>query len=349
MFSARVGKKQLSGLCRRLATSLEAGLDIRGIMDREAGIRGGGPMRSRLREVREQISQGVSMGEAVKSTGDFFPPLFREMIAVGEATGKQAEVFRHLADHYDHQIQVRRVFLIALAWPAFQLGVAILAIAAMIWMLGWIAARNNGEVFDMLGLGLIGTPGLIKYFGFLAVVFGFFFLVYHAIRQGWLWGRIVERVLLYIPFVGGALRALAMERLAWALNLTLDTDMSTTKAIGLSLRSTQNGVYADAEPDIVRDVMSGRSLTEAFERTHVFPDDFLETLEIGERSGRIPESMRHLAKQYQDKGRLAIRALTAVGWFIMLALMMGIIITMIFRMALSYTDLINDMANPNAR
>jgi len=345
MFSGRVGKRQLAALCRRLATSLEAGLDIRGIMAREAEGRSGGALRSRLRDVQDQVSRGVSLRESLSSTGDYFPPLFREMVAVGEATGKQSEVFRHLADHYDHQLAVRRVFLIALAWPAFQLSIAILAIAAMIVVLGWIASRNNGQVFDMLGLGLVGTPGLIKYFGFLGTLAALGGLAYVAIRQGWLWGRVVERILLYVPFVGGALRALSMERLTWAMSLTLDTDMETAKAVGLSLRSSQNGVYADTEQDIAREIRSGRSLTEAFERTRVFPNEFLEALEIGERSGRIPESMRHLAQQYQDKGRVAIRALSAVGWVLMTMLMFGIIIMMIFRGAMSYVDMINNAAN----
>lgn len=345
MFSARVGKRELSALCRRLATSLEAGLDIRGIMNREADGRGGGALRSRLSRIRDDVSSGVSLRESVQRTGEYFPPLFREMIGVGEATGKQAEVFRHLADHYDHQLAVQRVFLIALAWPVFQLCVAILAIAFMIAALGWIASRNNGQVYDMLGLGLVGTSGLIKYFTFLGTIAALGFLAYQAVRRGWLWGRIVERIVLRVPFVGGALRAMSMERLAWALSLTLDTDMETGKAVGLSLRSSQNGRFADAEEDVARDIKSGRTLTEAFERTRVFPNDFLETLEIGERSGRIPESMRHMAQQYQDQGRTAIRALSALGWVLVMALIFGLIITFIFRGAMSYVQLINDAAN----
>ncbi len=346
MFSARVGKQQLAALCRRLATSLEAGLDIRRIMTREAEGRGSPQLRQRLAEIDQQVARGVSMREAVASTGDFFPPLFREMIAVGEATGKQAEIFRHLADHYDHQLAVRRVFMIALTLPALQLIAVIGIIGGLIWALGAIGRYTNSEPTDILGFGLVGTRGLIKYFAFLATLTAFGVLIWQAIKRGWLWGRIVERILLRVPFLGGALRAIAMERLAWSLQLTLDTDMETKQAVNLSLRSTQNGVYQDAGPDIAREVASGRTLTEAFERTHVFPDDFLEALEIGERSGRIPESMAHLAQQYQDKGRLAVRALSAVGWVLTFMLIAGIIISLILRLAMFYVGTINDLAQP---
>jgi type II secretory pathway component PulF len=346
MFSAQVGKRQLAALCRRLATSLEAGLDIRRIMTREAEGRGNPALRSRLREIDRQVAAGVSIQEAVAATGDYFPPLFREMIAVGEATGKQAEIFRHLADHYDHQLAVRRVFLTALALPLLQLGATVVIIGVLIWALGAIASYTNSEPIDILGFGLYGTQGLIKYFLFLATLAGIGFLIWAAVKRGWLWGRIVERVLLRVPFIGGALRVLAMERLAWSLQLTLDTDMETRQAIDLSLRSTQNGVYREAAPDINREVASGRSLTEAFERTHVFPDDFLEALDIGERSGRIPESMAHLAQQYQDKGRLAIRALSVLGWIVTFMVIAGVIISLIFKLAFFYVGTINEFAKP---
>lgn len=345
MFAARVNKRQLAGLCRRLATSLEAGLDIRRIMSREAEGRASGALRSRLAEVDQQVARGVSLQEAVDSTGDFFPPMFREMLGVGEATGKQAEVFRRMADHFDHQLLMRRMFLIALAWPGFQLVLSILVIGAMIFALGLIAQYNNGKAVDILGGGLVGTPGLIKYFGFIGFLCFCGFMIYVAIRQGWLWGRIIERIMMHIPVVGGVLRSLAMERLAWSLNLTMDTPMPTTKAVELSLRSTQNSVYQDVAPDIVRDVKSGRSITEGFERARVFPSDFLEALEIGERAGRIPESMQHLSQQYQDKGRIAIRALTAIGTVVTIAFIGAIIIAFIFRIAFFYVGTINDAAN----
>lgn len=346
MFSARVGKRQLAALCRRLATSLEAGLDIRKIMAREADGRGSPALRRRLAEVDRQVSRGVSLKEAVAETGDYFPPLFREMLAVGEATGKQAEIFRHLADHYDHQLAVRRVFLIALAWPALQLTFTIGIIGVLIWALGAIASYTNSKPTDVLGFGLHGTRGLAKYFAFLGTLAGLGLLIWQAIRQGWLWGRVIERILLRVPLLGGALRTLALERLAWSLHLTLDTAMETRQAIDLALRSTQNGVFRDASPDITREVASGRTLTEAFERTHVFPDDFLEALEIGERAGRIPESLGHLAQQYQDKGRLAIRALSALGWVFTFMAIAGIIIALIFKLAFFYVGTINEFAKP---
>ena len=44
-----------------------------------------------------------------------------------------------------------------------------------------------------------------------------------------------------------------------------------------------------------------------------YPADFLDTLAVGEQSGKIVESMGRLAKQYQDRARSAMAALAVVA------------------------------------
>ena len=47
------------------------------------------------------------------------------------------------------------MFLIAIAWPMIELVLAIVVIGLMIWVLGFIASRNNGQPIDILGFGLV--------------------------------------------------------------------------------------------------------------------------------------------------------------------------------------------------
>jgi type II secretory pathway component PulF len=79
-------------------------------------------------------------------------------------------------------------------------------------------------------------------------------------------------------------------------------------------------------------VTSGQEICEVLSRTGAYPRDFLDTLEVGERSGRLPESMRILSEQYQDKARRALATLTMAAGFLVWALVAVIIIVMIFRL-----------------
>src|SRR5688572_27174742 len=125
LFSARASLKELAQLSRRLATSLEAGIDARKAWSREAEGRAPPALRRRLILISDAVHAGRTVSEGLAESGSYFPTMFREMVHVGEQTGQLAEVFRQLADHYDHQVTLRRAFLAAIAWPVLQLLTAI--------------------------------------------------------------------------------------------------------------------------------------------------------------------------------------------------------------------------------
>ena len=188
LFSPRIKMRHLAGLCRRSATALGAGIDVRTVWAREAERTSGWATRGRLLTVSEAVHRGESMAEALAATGDFFPPLFRELVAVGEQSGQLSEVFAQLADHYEGRLQLRRVFLGAIAWPMIELAAAVVVIGFLIWIMGVI-----GHGIDPLGFGLVGNAGLMIYIAFLATVGVLFFLILEAVRRGLVWTRPIQR------------------------------------------------------------------------------------------------------------------------------------------------------------
>ena len=74
-----------------------------------------------------------------------------------------------------------------------------------------------------------------------------------------------------------------------------------------------------------------------------YPADFLDTLAVGEQSGKMVESMGTLARQYQDRARMAMTALAVVAGVAVMLLIAGLIIAMIFRIFItSYLGPINE-------
>jgi type IV pilus assembly protein PilC len=338
----RASLKELAQLCRRLSTSLEAGIDARRTWSREAEGRTSASLRRRLYPVHEAVQMGRTVTEGLAATGEYFPPLFREMVRVGEQTGKLPEVFRQLADHYDHQLTLRRSFLASLVWPMLQLTVAVTAIGVVILVLGMLPRGPGGQPIDTLGLGLIGVPGFIKYVLFLATIAGGLFLIYLSVQRGMLWVRPLQRLVMQVPWLGGCLQTLALSRLAWSLNVTMETGMDLRHALALSLGSTQNARYTDHIEEVVTQVARGDEIYEAFAETRAFPAEFLATLEVGERSGRLPETMAILARQYQDQARRTLAVLTTLAGFGVWAVIALIIIAMIFQVFSFYLNVLNE-------
>ena len=123
-----------------------------------------------MAQVRDSVAKGNSLSLALAGTGHVFPPLFLEMTRVGEEAGSLGRVFRNLESHYRRAEQAQRIFLSAIAWPMLELAFAIVVIGALIWVLGIVAARNNGQPIDVLGFGLVGTKGLLIYIDFVVAV-----------------------------------------------------------------------------------------------------------------------------------------------------------------------------------
>jgi type II secretory pathway component PulF len=339
-FSSRISTKQLAAYCRRMATSLGAGVDIRRTTAREADM-ASGLAKQRLEIVRDAVNRGDSLASAIKSTGEFFPVLLRQLVAVGEQTGQTAEVFKQLAEHYEHQLSLRRSFVRSITWPAIQLFIALGVIGLLIWVSGWLTSR--GSKTDFLGWGLVGSSGLLIYVFTLAVIASTIVLLVRAGKRGaFFWGP-VQRFFLRVPQLGGAIRTLTLARFAWILHLTLDAGMEIKRAVRLALESSGNVLFNSAADEVVSMISMGHSLTESLAAAHCFPREFLETVQVGEESGRLPETLAHVSKQLDDEARGATAILTAVAGYLVWALVAALIIVLIFRLFGNYVGTINSL------
>lgn len=346
--SSQASFRELANCSRRLATALESGIEIRRAFERESQARGSSRLRSRMRTIHEAIARGDTLQEAFRDTGTFFPGVFRDLVAVGEETGKLPAVFKNLAEHYEHRLQVQRTFRSTIAWPIIQLTMAVGIIGLLILVMGYMPKQEGKNApFDMLGLGLYGVTGLMVYLfwvGFIAV--GVIFIIV-AMKRGVAWTSPIQQILLALPILGPTLQTLSLARMTWTMHLTMDTSMSILSAIPLCLRSTQNARYTRHIEDVRLALRHGGELAPALAQTRAFPHDFIESLEVGEQSGRLPESMAILSTQYQDKANRAMATLAMLAGYTVWVGVAVIIIFMIFRMALSYIGMIDDAVKGN--
>jgi type II secretory pathway component PulF len=343
LFSPRISTRELAQLCRRLATSLEAGIDARTIWAREAE-RAKGHTRSQLALISRSINQGESLHDALGDTGEFFPVLFREMVAVGEQTGRLDAIFYQLANLCQERLKLRRQFLAVITWPLIELAAAVALIGFLIWIMGVIHEVNPGNNIDPLGLGLFGNRGLAIYSFFVITVAIIMWIIIRAIGQGLAWTRPIQRFVMHIPMLGKSLQTLALARLAWSLNVTLQAGMEIRRALKLSLASTNNAIFTDNIDSIDSEIEQGNSIYEAFVEAGCFPDDFLDAMAVGEQSGKLDESMAVLSRQYQEQAQFALKTLNTVAAFLVWMIIAAFIIILIFRLAFFYIGEINQAA-----
>ncbi|MGL4462463.1 MAG: type II secretion system F family protein [Planctomycetia bacterium] len=282
------------------------------------------------RTLVQRLKAGDDLVAALNSAADF-PPLFLSMAAVAGRTGHLPEILRELGAYYRQQESLRREFLRQIFPVVAQLLTAIAIIAALIFLLGWIASSRGGQPLDVLGLGLVGTTGALAWLGAWAALFVGGYFGYLAAKKTLQTRGVVDRALLKVPVLGRTLQLLALSRFCLAAKMTLDTSLPVDEALSLSLAATDNGAYMCLEPLVAERLRGGVGVSEALADQPVFPHDFLAVLESGEAVGAVPESLGRLGRQYEETAAHQLKILnTAAGWCVW-ALVAGMIIFFIYR------------------
>lgn len=337
---APASAKQLAGLCDRVALSLDAGIDVRRVWRSEAK-RNGGRLGHACAEVANAIDRGEALDQAVADAGPVFPPLLVELVRVGEQTGSATTVFSRLAKHYQRRVTRAREFRSAIAWPMLQFGMA-LAIVALMIAIGGMLNDGRGRPIDFLGLGLVGTRGLLIYVNGLigvALVLG---LGWMALLRRPEWGAKLRGIASRLPVIGSALQSIALARIAWALQLTMNVEMDLRRVGPIVLSASDNERFAQHGPAVSQAVGAGEPFSSCFARTGVFPQTFIDTLEVAEETGQIVETMDRLSKRYEEEAEHAVAVLTRVAAFLVWAAIAALIIGLIFRVFGFYTAVLND-------
>lgn len=345
--SPRIRLKPLATLCRRLAFATSAGLEDRKIW-RDEAARSRGREQVALQEVADRLARGESISDALAQSDGYLPRMFKQIVAIGDTSGRLDHAYKRLAEHYEHAQTAKRSLMTALAWPMIQLFIAMAVVGLVIWISGALQLQNlDGEPLDLFGLGISGSSGLVLYVGCIGVAVAAVLLAIEAGRRGVLWTRHLQRGLLRVPALGEAVRTLALARFTWALQLILDTSMDLRKALPLALDASGNDYYRSLGPQVASNIQHGMSLHSALAETNAFPSDLLESIAIGEQTGMMSETMERLSKEYQRRSNTAISIIGQTIGYVVWAVVIVLIVILIFRAAGMYIGMINQAASPD--
>ena len=321
--------KRIRQICSNVGVSLRAGLDLRTCWATEAQ-RLSGRNQDLMMAVVELMTRGSSLSDGIEEVvPDLFPPLMKGMIRVGEHTGRLAEVFEQLADHYDHKLQLKRIILQGIAWPLFELAFAIAVITAMILIFGMIdGAGLDGEPVSILGLR--GGKGALIFLSFVALALSPVLFLLIGFRRAWFPIDPVIGVLSRVPMLGRAIRTMALSRICWTMAMAHNAGIDAISTLKMAIKSAQNPIYSRAGRRAEEVLKQNRSFLEAFRAAGVFPHDLLAAVETGELAGQLSETMMAFSTHCLERARQQFKTLAFVLGILVFMLVAGLMIAAIF-------------------
>ncbi|MBW3603102.1 MAG: type II secretion system F family protein, partial [Actinobacteria bacterium] len=267
-----------------------------------------------------------------------FPPLYIAMVRAGETAGMLDRVLLRIADTMEKDVALRGKIKSALTYPGV---VLVLALFCVLIMLIFIVPTFV-ELFDQLGGEL---PAPTKMLLFLSgLVRGRWYVIIFLPPLSWrafVWARKqprirfqLDRLKLRVPVFGQLFHKLALSRFTRNLGTLLRAGVPILLALEITGETVNNGVVSNAVGDVQAAVKEGESIARPLNAHPVFPPMVTQMIAVGEETGALDTMLEKIADFYDDEVARATEALTAMLEPVMIAVLGGIVGSMVIALYL---------------
>lgn len=346
----RVSSGQLAQFCRQFASYLNAGVDYQkalSSLEEQFQRTALGPALGRI---RTRIKGGSTLEEAMGREKQIFGPMFLSMIRVAEARGGVPETLRILGRNYEARQRMIRQARSAMIYPAIVLiimggVIALLSIFVLPVFASTLADITKGARLPWASRGLLAFSGFISAGGW-----WLFPLVLIGVPLGLLRAykttagkEVIDRVLMMTPVMGKLCRTLDTSRFARTLGTLLDAGVDVGSSVDLTARAMAMTPMRDAVLSVREKIARGTELSVALAPTRQFDREVIAVLESGEETGKTPESLEHLADDYEERAALMVKNMGQLIQPLLTVLLGLLVLFVILAVALPYFQMITSL------
>jgi type IV pilus assembly protein PilC len=337
-FGPKVKLKDLAVFSRQFATMINSGLSLLRALSILTEQTENPFLSAKLAEVRADVETGSSLSAAMAKRGDVFPPLMVNMCKAGEVGGFLDQVLLEVAKNYEAEAKLRGKIKSALTYPTV---VFVFAILAVIVMLIFVVP-TFGKIFSSLG-GTLPAPtrllvalshGMKFIAPILVVALVAGFIGYGKVKHQERVRRVVDPLKLKLPVFGKLFQKVALARFARNLGTMMHAGVPILQSLQIVGEASGNVILNDAVIAVMDSVRSGESLAGPLAHHSIFPPMVVQMMAVGEDTGALDSMLYKISEFYDQEVEATTEALTSLIEPIMIAVLGGIIGSMIIALYL---------------
>ncbi len=332
-----VSSKEVVEFTRHLAVMLGAGVTIfEAILFLKDQTRNK-VFRNRLESVIESLNNGQSLSNAMRRFPKIFPPIYTNIIQVGEKSGTLAQTMVDLADHLEDSEEFRRKVKGALIYPKIILGVMLTFIIILVL---FVMPRIL-TIFNSLGADIpLATQITISVTNFInnhlliiaGAIFGIGALIYVLFRnpavQKWR-----DRIYIKAPLVGYIVRNYNTAQVSQHFGTLFASGITIVRCLEITSTVIKNKVFRSDIDYMIEKIKKGAALSQSFPEDSYFPPMFVKLFRVGERTGKLPHVIDYMKKYYKGLVDNDVKNITTIiepVIMVLLGLMVaGLVVTVI--------------------
>ncbi len=309
--SANIGSKKVKGhvmafFAEQLSTLLSGGVPlIRAIslLGEYSTDRRFGPV---LVSVARDIAGGNSMHEALARFPRVFDYTWISMIEAGEVGGHLADALLQIAKYVKSKETLKNKIITAVSYPAvlfiMAMGVLTYFVVGIVPTFADIFKDFDMELPALTKTVLAISNGVASHWLLIIVIIGCLIGIFYAVISTPSGKKAWHNFHLHAPIFGNFVSNIYYEKLLNNMATLLNSGVTIINVLTVMEESfAGNVIIKDAITYAKNEVATGKSLSESFRKTGVFPGLMTEMMLMGEESGRLPNIMDTLALFYQEQ------------------------------------------------
>lgn len=325
----KVGIEDLALMTRQLGSLLQAGIPLVEALTALADQTENPKLRDAVATIREKVTEGVKLSDAMKAYPKIFDTLYLNMIAAGEASGALELVLQRLGDFTEGQARLTQRVKSAMTYPILM---AVVGGGLMILLLAFVVPKITKRIVGMgkelpLPTQLLMTVSdtIVGYwwiFLILGVAIFYFTRKFLKSPKG---REFFDRNILKAPIVGRLTRLVAISRFTRTLGTLLASGVPMLAALDIVRNIVTNTVMQQAIETTRDAVKEGANISETLKRTGEFPPLVIHMLSVGEKTGELEKMLERVADNYDKQIDNTIGALTSLLEPLMIVVMAGMV------------------------
>ncbi|MDO5724661.1 MAG: type II secretion system F family protein [Tissierellia bacterium] len=343
-YNKKFSNFKISTLCSQLYLLLDSEVPVNAALDLIAENDLNDSFNKEIAKINQKVISGYSFSKAVEMSGKF-PSSFNNAILGGETSGNLPKVLKRLAIYYNELYKTDKRIKNALYYPKI-LGVL------MIIIVSFILTKVFPEFIDLFLASDIKLPSITqklisisefasKRLWLILITLFTIIILQKTVYQKSNLKYFIDKYRLINKKVFKFYQNMIYSQFLNVFSILIISEVDIIKSLEISLKSVENIYLAKSLERAKEKIAFGKDIGTAFSEIEGFPNIITQTIKVGEKTGKLSESLEHLSDYYNEEIRFSSEKFVALFEPAMIIIMAIIVGFVVLAIALPIFDIVN--------
>mgnify|MGYP002647288904 FL=1 len=343
----KISKEEILNFTKEILIMLDSGISIIKILEiQEQQYKA--PLKDILGELKRDILNGDTLGEAFKKYEEIFGSFYIGMIFLGESSGNLDKNLRKICEYLELEIRIIKKIKEVIFYPCILLTFSILILTfLMIYIFPnfiklFEESKRELPLLTRILIGVSNNFHMIILFFICILIIIIFFIRY--IKKDRVLKEKYDGILLKVPIIKSFIIGNFIIRFSKNISIMLSSGIVIMDILKLLKNFFENIVIKRELEKIEELLFEGKQLSEGLKKNNLFPQKYIKLVIVGEKSGELSKVFEQIAKLEEERIERDIKKLLTLVepiLIIILGLILSIIIIAIYLPIFNMSNLID--------